>query len=184
MLSRPLSEQDQKPGYIYAFKREDNGYFKVGVANNVPRRMKDKVSRCRFEPKVVLEVAVPISFLVERLIKAHLRKERFRESLVNGGCNSGKGCPTTHGEWFKIKLERLRKVVAVWKRFAESEPYDERHQLKPWWQQQLKAIELSSNIDPRLSWIECALDCNSVMAVQRGAREKSTRVKAEGGVGI
>jgi hypothetical protein len=184
VISRPLSSQDQKSGCIYGFQRGDNGYIKVGVTTvGVEKRMKNWAQSCHYEPKVVLKIEFRYAFRVERLIQVHLRKERFRESLVNGSCNSGKGCPTKHDEWFKIGLERLRKVVNVWKRFVESEPYDENNHLKPYWQQQLKKIDLSSNIDPWITWLERILDTISPTAVQAGvANEKLTRVKVEEGI--
>jgi hypothetical protein len=99
---------------------------------------------------------------------------------VNGSCNSGQGCPKKHDEWFKIGLERLRKVVAVWKRFVESKPYDENNNLKPYWQQQLKKIDLSSNIDPWFTWLERILDSISPKTIPTGiSSEKSARVKTE-----
>jgi hypothetical protein len=181
VLSRPLSKQDQQSGCIYGFQRGDNGYIKVGVTTvGVETRMKQWTNSCHYEPKVLLKMEVRYAFRVERLIQVHLRKERFRESLVNGICNSGKGCPKKHDEWFKIGLERLRKVVAVWIRFVESKPYDENNNLTPYWQQQLKKIDLSSNIDPWFTWLERILDSISPTAVQAGiSSEKLTRVKAE-----
>jgi hypothetical protein len=181
VISRPLSNQDQETGCIYGFQRGDNGYIKVGVTTvGLETRMKQWAQSCHYEPKVMLKIEVRYAFRVERLIQVHLRKERFRESLVNGSCNSGKGCPKKHDEWFKIGLERLRKVVTVWKRFVESEPYDENNHLKPYWQQQLKKIDLSSNIDPWITWLERILDSISPTAVQTGiASEKLTRVKVE-----
>lgn len=181
VLSRPLSKQDQQSGCIYGFHRGDNGFIKVGVTTvGVATRMKQWTQSCHYEPKVVLKIDVPYAFRVERLIQVHLRKERFYESLVNGSCNSGNGCTKKHDEWFKIGLERLRKVVAVWKRFVESKPYDENNTLKPYWQQQLKKIDLSSNIDPWFSWLERILDSISPIAVHTGIlSEKLIRLKVE-----
>jgi len=181
VISRPLSCQDKESGCIYGFQRGDNGYIKVGVTTvGVEKRMKKWAQSCHYEPQVILKFEVRYAFRVERLIQVHLRKERFRESLVKGSCNSGKGCPTKHDEWFKIGLERLRKVVTVWKRFVESEPYDENNHLKPYWQQQLKKIDLSSNIDPWITWLERILDSICPTAVQTGiASEKLARVKVE-----
>lgn len=181
VISRPLSNQDQKFGYIYGFQREDNGYIKIGVTKDVETRMRQLANSCHYEPKVVLRIAVPHAFRVERLIHLHLRSERFRENLLNHLCNSGRGCPTKHEEWFKVGLERLQKVVAVWKRFIESKPYDEKHGLKSWWQQQLKKIDLRSHLDPWLHWLEGILDANSTMTVKsEEAKEKLTRVEIEG----
>jgi hypothetical protein len=181
VISRPLSNRDLESGCIYGFQRGDNGYIKVGATTvGLETRMKQWAQSCHYEPKVVLKIEVRYAFRVERLIQVHLRKERFRESLVNGSCNSGKGCPKKHDEWFKIGLERLRKVVTVWKRFVESEPYDENNHLKPYWQQQLKKIDLSSNIDPCITWLERILDSICPTAVQTGiASEKLARVKVE-----
>jgi hypothetical protein len=181
VILRPLSEQHQRFGYIYGFQREDNGYIKIGVTKDVEARMRQWANSCHYKPKVVLKIAVPHAFRVERLIQLHLRNERFRESLSNGLCNSGKGCPRKHEEWFKIGLERLQMVVGMWKRFVESEPYDEKHGLKPWWQQQLKKTDLRSHLDPWLHWLERMLDRNSVMtAKNEEAKENLTRVKVEG----
>ncbi|KAH8597513.1 hypothetical protein B0O99DRAFT_684830 [Bisporella sp. PMI_857] len=185
VISRPLSEQDQRFGCIYGFQREDNGYIKVGVAKDVEARMQQWANSCHYTPKVILKISVSHAFRVERLIQLHLQGARFRETLVNGLCNSGKGCPRKHQEWFKIGIERLRKVFAVWKRFMESEPYDEKYSLKPCWQKHLKNPDLCLNPDPWLHWLERILDGNSVIAVKREeANDELKKVKIEGKSGV
>ncbi len=181
IISRPLAPQQQTSGYIYGFQREENGYIKVGVSKNVKTRMRQWENQCNYQPKVVLQIAVPYAFRVERLIQLHLHNERYQEKP----CNYGEGCDKKHGEWFKIGLERLRKVVAVWKRFVETEPYDEKHCLKPWWKQQLKTIDLYTHLDPWLRWLECVLDHNSVtIAKSDEVEEEQLGIKAEGKVEI
>ncbi|KAH6680965.1 meiotically up-regulated gene 113-domain-containing protein [Halenospora varia] len=180
VMSRPLSEQDQRLGYIYGFQREENGYIKIGVTKDVEARMQQWANSCHYKPKLVLQIAVPYAFRVERLIQLHLASERCRENLVDGLCNSGSGCPRKHEEWFKIELPRLKKVATLWKRFVESEPYDKKHILKSWWQQHLMKIDLGSHLDPWLHWLEPILDGNPTMAVKKEkANEKLIGVKVE-----
>lgn len=164
-ISRPLSERDQKFGYIYSFQREDWGYIKIGVTcKDAKKRVKMWGKSCNYEPKSLLEIAVPQAFRVERLIHLELENERCRENLVNGLCNNGTGCPKKHTEWFRVEFTRVEKAVAIWKRFVESEPYDEKHVLKSWWQQQLKEIDLASHLNPWIHWLEPILDRNSAIA--------------------
>jgi hypothetical protein len=180
VISRPLSEQHRKPGYIYGFQRENNGHIKIGVTKDVEARMRQWANSCHYEPKILLKIAVPHAFRVERLIQLHLQNERFRENLVDGLCNSGSGCPSKHQEWFKVGLERVQKVIGIWKRFMESEPYDEKYALKSWWKQHLKKIHLCSNFDLWLDWLGHILDDNSQIVVKRkGENGKLTGVKVE-----
>ena len=173
VIQRPLSEQDQRLGYIYGFQREGSSYIKIGVSKDIKRRMKEWFHTCRYEPKVVLEVAVPHAFRVERLIHLHLWKERRRESLVAGRCNSGKGCEKVHQEWFEIGRQRLTEIVDIWARFGGCEPYDEMHLLKSLWMEKLKSIDMRSRLDPWRSWVNGIVpDKKTIVAVKTETKEK------------
>jgi hypothetical protein len=173
MMAKPLTNTDQKYGNVYGFRRENNGYIKVGTSKDVPQRMRAIRSKCHYKPEVLTQFAVAFACRVERLIHHHLHDVRFREVCINpehvlgqialsdGFCNAGKGCQDRHQEWFKIELERLQSVMNLWKRFAESEPYDENHCLKPWWRERIRRLKVTPQLphqDIVSQWLESVLE--------------------------
>jgi len=96
----------------------------------------------------VFQIPTTSVFRVESIVKFHLRDHRYRENLLQGRCNGGKGCDKKHDEWFDVTIDRVKQVVRLWTRWMHAKPYGDDHRLKPEWRKVIESVHLNSVYDP------------------------------------
>ena len=147
-LLRPLSpsqlDTSSESGWIYVYSfpdhyRDAEPYLKIGYTSNVPGRMSKWQRECGYEPKVMFSFRAELYVLVERLVHAHLRNSRKRETACPG-------CRRMHLEWFDIRSPKVCEIVALWTYWTRQMPYDEDGRLKIEWVAKLKSLDMA---DPR-----------------------------------
>jgi len=133
LITRPFIKNDEVSGYVYGFTRDGGAYIKVGYTKrDLEKRMDEWRKQCHQELTVVLVEPVRHAQKIESLVHATLYNERRQEVLVNGRCNSGRGCPKRHREWLEVTEKRLRGVVDEWILWFEATPY-KKGKLRPKW---------------------------------------------------
>lgn len=90
---------------------------------------------CGYVPHTIFAHRTPQHIMVERVVHAQLHNERMRDD----GCV---GCGTRHEEWFEVGAERAEHLVALWRAFAESDPYDEQGEMRPPWRVRLAQLDI------------------------------------------
>jgi len=145
-----LSEQDLKPGSIYAFSRISSpGYVKIGLSKRaVEVRLSEWRRQCKYSPHQetpVDERVIPYVYQIERLILAELALHRRKESV----CNGGAGCPKVHHEWVEVERSLALEVINRWSSWAETLPYDENGVLCDEWEAHTKVPVRSASRDER-----------------------------------
>ena len=134
-----LSEDDLKPGEIYAFTRPSSpGYVKIGRTKRpVAKRLEEWERQCKYSPQKETPKdgrETPYVAQIERLILAELSPHRRRESI----CNGGLGCHAKHHEWVEVKVDLALEVINRWCSWAEKRPYDEHGVLRKEWEAHTK----------------------------------------------
>lgn len=110
--------------------------FKIGRSVNVQRRMKEWRKKCKYEPRVVLNIKMPHHHRIERIVHHQLHNSRLREYP---GCS---GCGLQHNEWFRVSAVYAAFLVNMWRDFAHREPYGEDGELLPDWLERLSQVDL------------------------------------------
>jgi hypothetical protein len=153
-ILQSLSSTEKAPGYIYGFRRDPNeDYVKIGVTTRQYLvRIREWARQCRQSPKVVFAIYMPCAGRMEKLLQLCLHNERRLETLVDGLCNSGKGCPQQHQEWFRVPSARARDVVSALALWAKCTPYSDDGGLAQTWRQRVKALQGASS--PGDTWRE------------------------------
>lgn len=136
-------------GYVYGFLHPSNvrvrigtgpmsdiQVIKIGRSVNVERRMRQWKKQCKYEPRVVLNVAMPHHYRIERIVHHQLHNCRLRESP---GCS---GCKHRHTEWFRVSTIYAEHLVSMWQNFAQRQPYDQFGDLLPGWLERLERVDL------------------------------------------
>jgi hypothetical protein len=122
-ITRPLSQKDQKNGYIYLYEVEGNsGVVKLGYTGRTPEiRHEEWDFDCNRIPKVLYPISsrsairVPNARRVESLCHAELEHRRIRIYC--------KGCLKQHIEWFEISPAEAIEVITKWSKWMASGPY-------------------------------------------------------------
>ncbi|KAF2798737.1 hypothetical protein K505DRAFT_321639 [Melanomma pulvis-pyrius CBS 109.77] len=151
MLEMPLTlaELDSKYLYIY-WCPGDFRYVKIGVADDVPQRLRGWEEGCKQEVQEHLQqgrgerIIVKHAFRVEKLVHTELKEVRFKKM----GC---KGCGREHNEWFNTRPEHAAKVVKKYSDWTATNPY-QFHRARNSWKldehiEERKVEELSEPID-------------------------------------
>jgi len=120
-LTKPLTETELKPGYIYMYWFPGNfGYLKIGYTTvNSTQRLKLWQRQCRHPSTGVEDLfAVPHVARVEKLIHAELKDLRRWEKKC-------RGCGKNHKEWFYVQTPHAKNVFMKWAEWIMTEPYSE-----------------------------------------------------------
>jgi len=91
----PTSYDWKEPTYVYAFRCEK--YVKIGVAADIPKRMK------------ALVLCNPFPIVVER---ADLYGSRLEAMIVEKAAHRALVDKHHHGEWFTAKPERVDRLLS------------------------------------------------------------------------
>lgn len=138
-------------GFIYGFSHPERRAFvklgtepiiqtellKIGRSTNVERRMRQWRRQCKYTPRLEFAHAMPQHHKIERVVHHQLHNARLREHL---GCS---GCGARHQEWFRVEAGCAQALVAMWRGFAEQQPYDGLGNMLPDWLERLDIIDLA-----------------------------------------
>lgn len=149
ILLRQHADVDE--GYVYGFQHpddvspgplstegDDNGrphLVKIGRSKNHQARMRQISKRCKYVPHTAFAHLTFQHAMVERVVHTQLHNSRLRDV----GCA---GCGTRHEEWFEVEVDRAEHLVALWKAFAECDPYDEHGEILSEWRKRLDRLDL------------------------------------------
>jgi predicted GIY-YIG superfamily endonuclease len=117
---QPLTETDQKPGFIYLISHpRAKDMFKVGYTKNNEKRLNDH-QRCYKDCKLVKSELSSYVHRVEQLILAEFGEQQHR---LKEKCPL---CGANHKEWLKVDKETLLTSLKKWVDFANGHirPYD------------------------------------------------------------
>ncbi|RGP77680.1 hypothetical protein FLONG3_4253 [Fusarium longipes] len=131
LMGKPIGKTSSCSGWIYGFADPSiEGHIKIGYAvNSVEERMKQWRVKCGYRPEVKFEVSMPCAVRrMEGLVHKTLHMEAKDVYCPD------KSCRTKHREWFKISETEAEKVVRIWQKFSESQPYTESRQLSRTWE--------------------------------------------------
>ena len=101
-----------KPAFMYALLSSCGSYMKVGIANNIKRRITELKRETPFD----FHVSAYVVFDVGR--DARLEEKRMHASLKSAGMSGFNGC----SEWFNydsIAMSKIKEMAAADKRVAQ-----------------------------------------------------------------
>ncbi|WEW56153.1 hypothetical protein PRK78_001588 [Emydomyces testavorans] len=129
-LDQDLTQEEIKPGYLYAFKVVDpqaEGYVEVGKAGKVSMRMQQH-KRCYgkcvqiYPPKGEQPTLANNAKRIEGLIHAELS----RYAVTLGNClRLQMQHPRAHREWFQLAEHHVVGVIKKWVKWSLNAPYEE-----------------------------------------------------------
>ncbi|KAI0817838.1 hypothetical protein GGR55DRAFT_41694 [Xylaria sp. FL0064] len=145
VLKRPLSEAQakrDKVANVYLFEvatADDPNRIIVKIGNTGTtgwERLKQIKAKCKHSwiRREVDPQDVPILLFkkAESLAQAHFVDRKSRFSCV---------CQTAHGEYFDIDAATAQSAIQFWRAFCESDPYDAKGKLRPFWEHRLQQKE-------------------------------------------
>lgn len=110
--------------------------IKIGRSLDHRARMRQISKSCGYMPHTVFAHDTLQHIMVERVVHAQLHNERLR----GDGCA---GCGARHEEWFQVSAERAEHLVALWRAFAKSDPYDDQGEMRPAWRGRLAQLDMN-----------------------------------------
>ncbi|KAI1357066.1 hypothetical protein F5Y01DRAFT_266688 [Xylaria sp. FL0043] len=142
VLRSPLSEAQMKRdkvGHVYLFKVTTAGdpyriIMKIGSTKMTEQERKKKIKTQCKHSKIQREVDpqdVPIVLFhkAEKLAQAHFVDRKSSFTCV---------CGTAHGEYFDIDAATAQSAIQFWRAFCQSDPYDAKGELRPFWEHRLQ----------------------------------------------
>jgi hypothetical protein len=143
IITKPLSPQDLKSGFIYVFwDKAHFGKVKIGRTNDLERRLEEWDRNCKrthqYHPSSKRElIKIPHVSRIERLMHIELKNCRKERKCEN--------CNATHREWFDVEETSAVKVFLKWKSWIEQSPYalnkeSEQWEIRPEMEDTLEAI--------------------------------------------
>jgi hypothetical protein len=104
---RPHTRSEDRSGYIYIWEDPIKaGFFKIGLAQDVPTRLKQRSSRCKRDVTVV-----------EDPHQRRIRHVRRAEAIIHAELGlyqmEEKDCPcgSDHHEWFAVEKDKALKAI-------------------------------------------------------------------------
>ncbi|KAI1274382.1 hypothetical protein F5Y07DRAFT_373572 [Xylaria sp. FL0933] len=142
VLRSPLSKAQMKRdkvGHVYLFEVTTAGdpdriIMKIGSTKMTEHeRMRQIKDQCKHS-SIHLEAdpqGVPIVLFhkAEKLAQAHFVDRKSSFTCV---------CRTAHGEYFDIDAATAQSAIQFWRAFCESDPYDAKGNLRPFWEHRLQ----------------------------------------------
>lgn len=131
--------------------------MKIGVTEDFNRRMTEHLRNDMANKHMVFKLESIHAGRVERLIHAHLRKERKQEDRGKNASGLEKG---SHIEFFEVSDEMARSVAYGWRAWMACEPYTRvmspqslpEWKLKSEWNDKLSLFK--DNHDEQNAWLE------------------------------
>lgn len=142
-------------GVIYIYKRKTaQGFLKIGTTQyNAQARVDEITYTCGHDREVVKIVAEQrmemAHFAMEQCVHDHLYAcnytdcrcaVTYKERRGTGPGKKKRPCKRKHKEWFKTSANEAMEVVAFWKRFIDTQPYDEKGRLNSFWTEVLVGV--------------------------------------------
>lgn len=158
IIRRDLGEKSINSGTIYGFRRTSScPLVKIGVTEDFDRRMTEHRRDDMANKHMVFRFESIHAGRVERLIHAHLRKERRQETRDKNVSGLEKRC---HIEFFEVSDEIANSVAYGWRSWMACEPYMKvissqnlpKWKLKSEWNDKLSSFR--KNHDGENGWLE------------------------------
>lgn len=130
------------PSHHFVANETTTPYIKIGMSNNMVRRMNAWRNQCGYTPNLVFASSMPHYRRIETIVHTFFRNVRMRER----GCPS---CGVEHNEWFAVESNFAKSIVSLWQAWAVMRPYDESGYLLDTWRRRLENINLT---DPSCWW--------------------------------
>lgn len=139
-LCTPLNSQEGKDGSVYVYTHKQHpfpGMLKIGyTCSSIQTRLVDWAKCGHGDPMLLWShTGVRHPRRVELLTHFELL-EFWHEQQYCSFHNS------SHVEWFKTDVEIARTIISDWSSWMESNPYDRRGNLKPFWEDTMDFLEL------------------------------------------
>lgn len=118
-LRKTLLDTEMSANHIYIYECPVNmGYVKIGVAENVSRRLKEWQKHC--DHNILEHIShepykAKHGYRVEKLVQAALKDVRFEKNCQK--------CGQKHCEWFKTTPEHAAKVIKRYSDWTATTPY-------------------------------------------------------------
>jgi hypothetical protein len=133
VLQKPITTtQELESKYLYIYWSPGNfGYVKIGVADDVPTRLRGWEEQCKHDVREHIQhasgerVVVKHAYRVEKLVHTELKEVRFQEKEC-------KGCQGRHIEWFLTSSEHAAQVIRKYSDWMSTSPYQFDRQSSEW----------------------------------------------------
>ncbi|MCF7479780.1 GIY-YIG nuclease family protein [Vibrio sp. J2-4] len=91
---------DDAPRYLYVIRCAETNYFKIGITNNISKRLSTHQTGCPFELKLVLYCEPELEDLYAREI---VYLEKFLHNNYKDLC--------VRGEWYELSFEHISDII-------------------------------------------------------------------------